>query len=85
MILVKVELHSAIDGSIKELARMRISNLATGTEEIGDYKAELFKRGSEQVYRYGYVLGHRRLRDSIWILVVKALGECFKDIYRRKA
>lgn len=79
MIIVKVELHSAIDKTIQELARMYISNDGTGTEEVGNYKVELLKRGTTSVYRVGKVLNHARKRLSVWILVVKALGSVFKD------
>jgi hypothetical protein len=79
MIIVKVELHSAIDKTIHELARMHISNDGTGTDEIGNYKIELLKRGSSSVYRIGKVLNHARKRLSVWILVIKALGSVFKD------
>lgn len=79
MIIVKVELHSAIDKTVRELAQMRICNTGTGTEEYGDYSVELLKRGTNEVYRKGFVTGHKRLKLSVWILVVKALGACFPD------
>lgn len=65
MIIVKVELHSALDGSIKELARMKICNTGTGTEEYGNYSVELLKRGTGEAYRKGFVTDHKRLKLSV--------------------
>lgn len=45
MLVVKVELHSAIDGSTQELGRMVIANDGTGTRTIGNYDVVAFKKG----------------------------------------
>ena len=39
MIVVRVELHSAITGQVSELARMNIANIG-GTQTKGDYHCE---------------------------------------------
>lgn len=78
MIIVRVELHSAITGQVTELARAHISNIG-GTETIRDYEtctlrgrdtAALDRR---QVQRTGKVIGHASLALHVWHLVAKAL------------
>lgn len=79
MIIVSVQLLSAIDGRHQELARMEICNMGTGTESLGNYSAETlrgrstedFKRRTRQ--RIAYVNGHPRKREHIWNLVAKSL------------
>lgn len=78
MIIVRVELWSAITGEKTELARMRICNIG-GTQQIGNYDcATLRGRSSADldrgtVQRKGRVLGHPRLSQHVWHLVSKAL------------
>lgn len=78
MIVVRVELHSAITGQVSELARMNIANVG-GTATKGDYhcetlrgrsKADLDKRVQQRV---GSVLGYPRLSIHVWHLVARAL------------
>ena len=79
MIIVRVELHSAITGETTELARMMIDNIG-GSQNLGDYRARTYRgrntealnRGSVQ--REGRVLRHARLREHVWNLVGKALS-----------
>jgi hypothetical protein len=79
MIVVKVELHSAITGKVSEIGRMHISN--TTTFENGsraNYFVRLFRRGSFKtspvvVQREGEVNGHARKSAPVWKLVQKAL------------
>lgn len=80
MIIVRVELHSAITGRVTELARMGISN--DGTSEIntkGHYNVETY-RGRNAVtlakrvtQRAGRVEGHLRHALHVWCLVAKSL------------
>lgn len=82
MIIVRVELHSAIDGQKTEIARMMIDNIG-GTEKVGDYRCRTYRGRSgddldramftEAVTREGKVEGHRRLDLHVWHLVGKAL------------
>lgn len=82
MIVVKVELWSAIDGQKSELARMTIDNTG-GTTQLGDYRVRTLRGRSEEqlhralicntVQREGKVLKHPRLREHVWNLVAKAL------------
>ncbi|MCP2016871.1 hypothetical protein [Qipengyuania citrea] len=82
MIVVKVELHSAITGDQTELARMMIDNIG-GDMKVGDYRARTYRGRSAATLeramrsgsttREGTVLGHRRLALHVWHLVAKAL------------
>lgn len=86
MIIVKVELWSAIDGSKEELARMVIDNIG-GTQTSGDYRARTLIGRSKpaldralntipmKVQRNGQVIGHARLKEHVWNLVSKALSQ----------
>ena len=79
MIVVKVELWSALTGEKTELARAHISNIG-GTAQKGDYHCQAFRgRDSAALDRHvvqkdGEVRGHPRLRQHIWNLVAKALA-----------
>lgn len=79
MIVVRVELHSAITGQVTELARAHICN-AGGTNERADYDVTTLRGRStaalnQQVaQRKGKVLGHARLKLHVWHLVAKALA-----------
>lgn len=78
MIVVRVELHSAITRKVTEIARMRICNVG-GTVDLGDYSAEALRGRSRehldrgQVQRAGKVSGYPRLRLHVWHLVARAL------------
>lgn len=78
MIVVRVELHSAITGQVSELARMHICNIG-GTATKGDYscttlrgrsKADLDRRTSQ---RTGFVRKYPRLAIHVWHLVARSL------------
>lgn len=78
MIVVRVELHSAITGKVSELARMHICNVG-GTATKGDYhcetlrgrsKADLDKRVQQRV---GNVMNYPRLAIHVWHLVARSL------------
>lgn len=78
MIVVRVELHSAVTGQVTEIARMDICNEG-GTSELCDYGAYVM-RGRDRdtlakrtVQRRARVLRHPRLREHVWNLVTKAL------------
>lgn len=81
MIVVKVELHSAITGAISNLGTVIIHNVG-GTKNKGNYSAVSFKRGHDPVaanslrknkVRDGRVEGHNRLSEPVLNLVSKAL------------
>lgn len=88
MLVVKVELHSAITGGRTELARMVIDNVG-GTVNLGDYRAQTMRgrdeetleksmwailRGKSKPVKQGSVIDHPRLREHVWNLVAKALS-----------
>lgn len=79
MIVVRVELHSAITGERTEIARMNISNIG-GSDAIGNYRCETLRGRSSHdldrgtVHRKGKVLSHPRLSQHVWNLVGKALS-----------
>ena len=85
MIIVRVELHSAITGQKTELARMVIDNIG-GSKNSGDYRTRTLIGRSEdaldralmssppKAQREGRVLGHARLKLHVWNLVAKALA-----------
>ncbi|CAL77394.1 hypothetical protein BRADO3616 [Bradyrhizobium sp. ORS 278] len=78
MIIVRVELHSAVTRQVTEIARMRICNVG-GTREHGDYRAETFRgRSAQQLSRLirqrtADVTKYPRLRVHVWHLVAQAL------------
>ncbi len=78
MIVVRVELHSAITGAVSELGRVLIDNQG-GTQQRGNYRVRSLRgRSSEQldrgtVQKEGAVMNHPRLAEHVWNLVAKAL------------
>ncbi|WP_109808404.1 hypothetical protein [Sphingosinithalassobacter portus] len=83
MIVVKVELWSAVTGDVQELARMTIDNVG-GTQQLGNYRARTMRGRSAEaltramlrsdVQREGRVERHPRLREHVWNLVAKSLS-----------
>lgn len=86
MIVVRVELWSAVTGQREELARMVIDNIG-GTQHLGDYRCRTLRGRSVEALdrallsmdttgtqREGNVLRHPRLREHVWNLVGKALS-----------
>lgn len=79
MIIVRVELHSAVTGTVTELARAHIFNIG-GTTTLGDYGVRTLRGRSTaaldrgDVQRKGKVENHQRLKLHVWHLVAKALA-----------
>jgi hypothetical protein len=88
MIVVRVELWSALTGRRTELARMVIDNVG-GDANVGDYQVRTMRGRNEAALhahmlavltdraapqRKGKVLGHARLKEHVWNLVAKALS-----------
>ena len=79
MIVVKVELHSAITGRISEIARMNICNVG-GTNTKGDYHCETLRGRSTEAFarrsvqRTGGVKNYPRLAIHVWHLVARSLA-----------
>ena len=72
MLVVRVELHSAITRKITEIAQMCISNVG-GTTARGNYEARTFIKGSSEVARAGQVYDYPRQSKHVWNLVARAL------------
>jgi hypothetical protein len=78
MIIVRVELHSAVTRKVTEIARMRICNIG-GTRERGDYRAETFRgRSAQQLARLirqraATISDYPKLSIHVWHLVARAL------------
>ena len=79
MIIVRVELHSAITGAVTELARMRICNDGSGSATHGNYSGSTF-RGRDKaaldraiVSRSAGLSDYPRQSQHIWNLVARML------------
>lgn len=82
MLVVRVELWSAVTGEITEIARATICNVG-GTTTLGDYEGATYRgrnaatleaamrRGT--TVKTGTVTKHRRLDLHVWHLVAKTL------------
>lgn len=84
MIIVKVELHSAITGEVTEIGRAAICNAGTGTAKRGDYSVHVCRRGStdwRNPIRLGEVNNYPRLSYNVWRLIIRAL----KCVYPEEA
>jgi hypothetical protein len=86
MIVVKVELWSAVTGTKTELARMHIANTGiSASPSIGNYIVQTLKgRSTEQldqrvVQREGCVMAWPRLDRHVWRLVTAALKDMGYD------
>jgi hypothetical protein len=81
VIVIKVELHSAVTGKMTELARMLISNTGDNPNpRWGDYIAQVIRGRSKEQLDKGTVLkqvtifNHPRQQLHVWNLVAKALS-----------
>lgn len=84
MLVIRVELHSAVTGKVTEIARMLMHNDGTGTPNRGNYKAKTVKgkiadnmpameiRDSVPL-REGEVKDYPRLGLHVWHLVCRML------------
>lgn len=81
MIVVRVELHSARTGKVKEIGRMLIDNISMRGNDSrrGDYRIRLLKRGAKQVLREGRVMDYPRLSYNVWRLVFRGLKSVLKE------
>jgi len=93
MIVVKVELHSAITGKVTEIGQMVIDNLGTGTPSSGNYRARVARRGADfmkmvrgnsKPVREGEVNDYPRLTATVWKLVYRSLASCYPEEVKRQ-
>ena len=79
MIVVRVELHSAVTGKVTELARAEIVNDGTGSQSVGHYVASVLRGRSRNQLARGHVQRSVAVRDwprerlHVWNLVAEAL------------
>lgn len=84
MIVVKVELHSAITGKVETLSSVVISNDGKGSKKLGNYEVLQFRKSVDpsdpkshwwkrKPVRKGRVKNHPRLSQPVLKLVSKAL------------
>lgn len=88
MIVVKVELWSAVSGQKETLAMATISNVG-GTRKRGNYDARIFRKphavsgniqdGYDKPLRRGSVTDYPRLSYNVWRLVIRALKSAFPE------
>ena len=89
MIVIRVELWSAITGEKTELARMHIANDATGTDRRSHYTGETFVGRSAADLAKGRVSKRGAVRDwprhdfHIWNLVARMLESMGYDKGKR--
>lgn len=84
MIVVKVELHSAITGEVSDLGSMVIANDATGTPSRGNYFGKTFRKGAGEWWKHlrwpkpvreGRVEDYPRKALPVWSLVKRMLDD----------
>lgn len=79
MIVLRIELHSAVTKRVTELGRIHIANDGSGTGSVGNYiVAALRGRSTEQLdrgarQREGRVTGFPRQQLHVWNLAARAL------------
>jgi hypothetical protein len=73
VIVIKVELHSAITGKVSEIAKMHIFNDGTGDRRTGNYTGIVFRKDTGAATRDGKVLGYKRLNLHVWNLIARML------------
>lgn len=86
MIVVKIELHSAITGRAVEIGRTYIWNRGdTLDPKRGNYGVGVCRRGvfradkPETFTRRGEVLDYPRLSYNVWRLIIRALRSAFPE------
>ncbi len=72
MLVIKIELHSAVTGEIKTIATGAIVNTGAGTLTQGDYRVEL-RNALGRPWKSGTVKGFPRKRLLAWDLLARAL------------
>jgi hypothetical protein len=74
MLVIKIELHSAVTGRITTIATGTIANTGTGTRTSGDYRIEL-RDAAGRKWKSGSIAGFPRKRLLAWDLLYRALEE----------
>ncbi len=88
MIVVTVELHSAITGKVSVIGRTIIHNVGTSADgRLGDYQVAVANRRDatglrailQRPQRRGEVRQYPRLSYNVWRLVIRALRSAFPE------
>lgn len=85
MLVVKIELHSAITGKITEIGRTYIWNDGTvARNDRGNYGVAVCKKGRftwplTNALRTGAVKDYPRLSYNVWRLIIRALLSAFPE------
>ena len=74
MLIVKIELHSAVTGRVTTIATGEIVNTGTGSPTQGNYRIEL-RDAAGRRWKKGHVEGFPRKRLLAWDLLYRALDE----------
>jgi hypothetical protein len=72
MLVVKIELHSAVTGEVKTIATGKICNTGTGTPTQGNYRVDL-RDAAGRPWKSGTVENFPRKRLLAWDLLCRAL------------
>lgn len=86
MIVVTIDLHSAVTLQKKTLGKMVIANIG-GSRERGEYDVWVARKGGtvqevlrgKKIARTGRVLDYPRLSYNVWRLVCRALKSAFPE------
>jgi hypothetical protein len=78
MLVVKIELHSAITGKVTTLATGKIVNTGAGTPTRGNYRVEL-RDAAGRPWKSGTVEDFPRKRLLAWDLLFRALRNVVSD------
>ncbi|ANJ20677.1 hypothetical protein RDp07_gp17 [Roseobacter phage RD-1410Ws-07] len=87
MLVLKLELHSAVTGEVKEIGRTIIANTGKGSFQKGDYIVKVAKKRKtfsntdtwKEPLRTGNVENYPRLSYNVWRLVIRALLSAFPE------
>ncbi|WP_066546807.1 hypothetical protein [Sphingomonas sp. CCH15-F11] len=85
MIVVPIQLYSAVTGEVENLGTIVIDNIG-GTRARGDYRVRAYAKGAAEAgflhmvsrarpIREGRVFGHRRQAEPVGNLIAKAMKE----------
>ena len=72
ILIVKIELHSAVTGEVTTIATGKIVNTGTGSPSQGNYRIEL-RDAAGRMWKTGHIEGFPRKRLLAWDLLCRAL------------
>lgn len=87
MLVLKLELHSAITGEVKEIGRTIIANTGGGSVTKGDYTIKVARKRDtftnkdtwKKPLRTGDVKNYPRCSYNVWRLVIRSLLSAFPE------